>query len=341
MLPKQLAEARETRLSDATSLQKLLESDEYRTSYVRTALDQIEFYDNGTMTVEGRNMPYLQGVHEDLAKCAGIPLSFGYGIPFELFKTNFEGLKKLRSRGITLCVVRDSVVGIAPAGYHPVKTREVLNRLDLNEDVWRCNKATVSDFGVELDLAVPTATIEPEQGDIINVGIRITNSETGGDALCASLSTLRLVCTNGSVFRSTENVVYFKKYQKRTADAALRAFISHALKLKDRAQSLAQNIYQDVLDRPLRDDQMVSLFRGLQRRVGSSEEAESILDIESEERRDIQRRERLRGSDDEPALTRFMVFDVHNQITAAARRRRLLLRQSLEQLGGSLLFSAS
>ena len=269
-----------------------------------------------------------------------MPLPFAYDLDFDLFNLNFEMLKKRRSKGITLCIARgDTVVGIASADYAPARTLDILDQLQLDDDWIACKKIMISDFGMALNLIIPGVSIEPEQGDVINVGLRITNSETGGRELQATLFTERLACINGSIIRTNEGVAYWGKHKKRTYGASIRAFVKQVHMLKDRAQGLVADVYRNVMDRELFDDQFVALFRALQRRTRSIEEAEQILHVDSVERLEIQRAVRERDRTSPPEPTRFRLFDVHNQITAAARSRQLLMRQHLEEIGGALLFS--
>lgn len=340
MLVRELAESREWKVSNPSDLEATLQSDEFRIDYVPTALDRIELSDDGTMSVDGRQCGYVQPVIEQLARAIGMPLNYAYDLPFELFNTNFEELKRARSAGMTLCVARDdTVVGIAPAGYTPARTLDVLEQLSLDAEILQCRKAVVSDFGIDVNLIIPSVTIEPSQGDVIHIGIRVTNSETGGKALQGSLFTERLVCLNGATFRKQDSVAYWTKHKKRTYGSSLKSFIADLSGLQQRAKQLVHDVYRDVMDRPVYDDQFVNLFRNLHRRLRRTDAVDAALGVEPEERIELQRRVRDRDRGEHPETTHFRLFDLHNRLTAAARDERFLRRQDLEELGGRLLFS--
>lgn len=340
MLAIKFAEAHERNVANLDALHDVLTSDEFQLRYVPTGLNRIEFFDDGTLEVEGERLSYVQEVQESFAKSIRMPLSYGYEIDFDLFKHNFDIRSKAKPTGVTLCVARDNtVVGLAPAEYTPANTLEVLRSIELEDRQLELNRGTVSDFGMMLDVKIPGVTIEPQVGDIIEVGIRLTNSETGGKSMQATCSTVRLECSNGSVIRTNEGVIYWTTHKKRTYASTLKAFVKQMGQLQQAAHDLVADAYQDVIDRPLYDDQFTSLFRTLQRRLRSSDAAEDVLEVDSDERVELQRRvrERDRGEAVEP--TRFQLYDVHNRITAAARSKRFSLRQHLEEIGGTLLFS--
>ena len=186
--------------ADANSfpeLREFLESD-FHTTYFPTVLDRIQLRPDGMIEFDGRRMPSTQSFLEALGKHIGMPLAYAYAIDFDLYRHNVEQRKERCSKAVTVCCHRGTAVNLAGREYRPAQTVDVLDKIE-SETIWQLQRAHVDDGGVEISLIEPGRVAAMAPGDEIELGVRISNSETGFGSLKASLYSLRLVCTNGAV----------------------------------------------------------------------------------------------------------------------------------------------
>lgn len=69
----------------------------------------------------------------------------------------------------------------------------------VDESTWEFKGARLGDRGVDLNFVKPGLEVSPLPGDVIELGVQISNSETGFGGAKGSLFALRLVCLNGAV----------------------------------------------------------------------------------------------------------------------------------------------
>ena len=212
--------------------------------------------------------------------------------------------------------------------------------MNFGNDLWQFESAIVSDLGVKICLLIPGVTVEPEEGDLIKIGLEISNSETGGQFLKSDLWTLREVCTNGMKSKTEFSSVYFTKLGRMSYASKIRSFVKKLEYAKAAASEEANKLYEGITDIPILDTDLLALHRTLRRNVGRVLNADEVLGIEPEERIEIFNLIRDRDKSERPQATDFLAWDIHNAITATARESRLPIRQTLEQLGGHVLHIA-
>jgi hypothetical protein len=318
-------------------LQEVLERD-FNTSYFPTVLDRIQLGSDGLIEFEDHQMPCAQTFLEAMAKQIAMPLDYAYAVDFELFRHNVEQRKERCSKAVTVCCNRGIAVNLAGAEYRPARTVDVLRKIE-SAALWQLRAAHVSDRGVEVSLIEPGRVTVMAPGDEIELGVRISNSETGFGSLKASLYSLRLVCTNGAVMADELGTARWN-YDRRVAYlTSIDKFQKDLFKLRSRQDQQVQ-LYSDVLRRDLLDTELNNLWRRL-RVSAPSPIVDAILGVTLEERQEFQHSIRDRRPGMPPASTDHTLWEVHNRITFAAQRFDFALRSRLERIGGSMLFQGS
>ena len=182
--------------------------------------------------------------------------------------------------------------------------------------------------------------VEPAVGDVVQVGIAVTNSETGGRQLKASAYTYRLVCTNGAMMADTVGVARWPNDPRMTDAGCMRAFQRDISSLTGKLEFVS-TLYQAAVDRPVPDFEFANIWRRVNYLLPRGGDPDAILEISEAERRELQEAVRLRDLREAPAMTRWNVYDVHNRITHAAHGQTFRVRRGLQELGGDLLSRAA
>jgi hypothetical protein len=350
MLPQILTPTREDQVPDIRSAQDLLEH-AYKPRHQRATLDDMTLHDDGTVEfvpIDGQpsRLPFAQPFLESLARDINMPLNYAYDIPFGLFRENFDQRKQPRTRGLTLCIVRDTVVNTAPDDYEQRRASsiKILDSLDFLDDAWLFETASLSDEGMSVSLLHSGDIVEPKPGDVICAGIRITNSETGGRYAKAGVYTKRLVCSNGAVMPDSTGVAWWNSDKRMHETTKHDVFRKRIAQLLQTAAPATVATYAGVTDRPILQRQLAHLFRRLNYVLHSAEQVDRILGIPTADRVRIQTHVRDLEPGDFGEPTPWSVFDLHNRVTAGAReitsssrRSRFSLQEHLEEIGGDLL----
>ncbi len=337
MLPETIVPEKEDSTSDFEKARNFLEKD-FRTSYLHTTLDKLDIRPDGHVDVEGKRIPYTQGFLEAVAGAIKMPFSFAYDIDFELFRYNFESLKTKRRKGVTLCINRGAAINIADTEYRPAHTLDVLEGLQ-NQNFWKFQQILISDRGAEINHLNPQLKTNPEPGDVIKLGIRISNSETGYRGLKASLFSFRLVCTNGAVMSDRLGTARWNYDRRVTYASSLQKFLKDLEKLQLLEKRLV-TLYEGAMDRRVFDRDFVRMWRRLRNALDPSD-VDRSLEVERKQRLEIQATVRQRPDREAPEPTPWTVYELHNRITASAQRHAFSTRRRLEQIGGDLLYRTS
>jgi hypothetical protein len=338
MLSDTAVPEKEVQTSDPDELRNLLETD-YKTTYYPTTLDHICFLPSGEIQFDGHQMPYAPGFLDAAANAIGMPLGYAYDLDLDLFRANFEQRKHPRSKAVTICRNRGIAVNFCDAEYRPARTIDVLRGL-VDGNSWTMNIALLSDRGVEINYIQPGFAVVPAPNDVIELGIRISNSETGYTGLKASRSSLRLVCTNGAVMTDHLGTARWN-YDKRVAyDTSISHFQKDVFKLGERQGAQVQ-LYERVLQRNLLDREFVNLWRRLRTSSITVPEVDRMLGLSPDERQAIQVAVRERPAGLPAVPTDLSTWDILNRITSAAQRMDFVRRARLERIGGGLLAEVS
>ncbi len=249
----------------------------FKTTYFHTSLDHMRFLPSGQIQFNDQEMPCAPGFLDAAAIAIRMPLDYAYRLDFGLFQQNFECRKAHCSRAVTICCNRGIAVNLADPDYRPAHTADVLRGL-VGASFWTLNGARVSDRGVDINLIQPGCTVTPEPGDVIQFGVRLSNSETGYTGLKASLFSLRLVCANGAVMADQLGTVRWN-YDRRVAyTTSIEKFLNDLFKLRGRQEVQAQ-LYDELLQLNLLDREFVNVWRRMRTTLPSATAVDAVLDV--------------------------------------------------------------
>lgn len=329
---------KEVRVTHADELQEILET-EFKTTYHATTSERIRFLPNGVVQFDGKEVPCTLGFLESLSQSIDMPFGYACRIDGELFAINFEHRKESECRALTICLNRGIAVNAAPAEYRAVRTVEVLAGV-IDKPLWNFAGARVSDRGVDIDFLQPGIDVAPEPGDIIKVGVRLTNSETGFGCLKGSRFSLRLVCTNGAVMKDTLGTARWNYDRRMHHQTSVEKFQKDLFKLGENHEAHVQ-LYEQLSQRIFLDREIVNVWRQVRGVLTTPDAVDRVLGLEAEDRQNLQAVVRARSPFLPPEITAHRVWDIHNRITAAAQRMSFARRSHLERIGGALLWDLS
>jgi hypothetical protein len=340
MLPTALPPENSAATTNGAELRNFLEAT-FAVTYVLASLRELSLLPGAILDVRGQAFPCTQSFLEDVAASIGMPADYAYAIEFDLFVHNFQERKRAKDRAIQVCIVAGRAVGLAGGDYRPARMVDVLDALPSpDEGFWTVQHGWLSDRNVEIDLVSENFVVEPIPNDVIRCGIRLSNSETGGRGLKASLWTLRLICSNGAVMSDDLGTVRWSYDRRVTYVASIARFIDQLLNLRDK-QSQLKSVYSNAIARPLFEEQITRLWRRI-RSAGkfTPDHTNLILGIDDEERRRLASAVATRHAANQPAEeSPWDAFTIHNRITAAAKAHPFGLRSRLERIGGDVLSS--
>lgn len=334
MLHEKVFPEKFVRTNSLDKVRELLAND-FRVTYATTDLASIEISPEGMVRWNGECVPFTQYFLESSAGFIGMPLGYADKIDFDLFTYNFDQRKQQECCGVKICISRNAAINICRAAYYPARTLDVLDEAEQQVAGKKFHEAVIGDRGVELSWVDERAQIDPKPGDTILTGLRISNSETGGRALKASLYALKLACQNGAVLSDEWGAARWT-YDPRVTYKANLAHFFQDLHRTGVALPQLSNAYKQLVDVPLTDLDFVRLWRRVRAIVGP-QDADDIFYATPKERRRLFNQVRSRRDPLAALPTSWNSYDVHNRITAAAHSYEFLKWRRLEQIGGSIL----
>jgi hypothetical protein len=335
MLHETMPPEKSVQTSDRSELQEFLEAQKI-TSF-ETTLDRLTLLGDGTVDCCGQTIPCAQSFMECLAQHIQIPLDYSYRIPYDLFRHNFEERKNECSTAVKVLACDDVAINLAKPQYRPARTLDITKELSKLCNRWEFKSANLSNRGANIDLIRPGLIAVPERGDEIELGIRISNSETGFRGAKASLFSLRLVCTNGAVMSDSLGTSRWNYDRRVTYGASLGKFLAD-IELLETAHERQRDLYEGVTEQLILDADFLRLIRQIQLALRCDVTfVDALLGLSVVERTSM-RAAVLQRPATEPAMpTSWRVWDIHNRITAGAQQMPFRHRGRLEELGGHLL----
>jgi hypothetical protein len=234
------------------------------------------------------------------------------------------------------------------AGYY--KARDV-NVLAMFQDLdskycWNPKEIKISERGIELSLVTHIfGEIEPVVGDITKTGFSVTNSETGGRPLKASFLAFRLQCSNGAVLPDKWGEVRWTYDKRMSIESSLKNFRSRFVGMQ-LPMDLLEERFNGLLSNKLTDLDFRKIWRNVSRVVGSLE-ADSILEIKEDDRKQIlrtvkerEKKNRLRLNPDskiKPVQLNFDFYETMQLVTAKAKKYPFFTKRQLEKIGGNII----
>jgi hypothetical protein len=341
MLPKEIVLDQVVTPKNFDELIEMVETS-HRVEHVQTTLESICLKPDGTLQTPAGELRVTRDFLEHSSAAIGMNLGYFYNITPELFCENFKQRKAETTSPITISRVGDVATGLilddGKARYRPARTGNVLRAIG-RLDGLSLRRASVSFAGVDVELVRLGNVVEPVIGDIVEVGVAVSNSESGGRQLKAAAYSYRLVCTNGAVMADEIGIARWLNDPRMTEAASLLAFQKGLTLLADKLESVAA-LYQAAIDRPVPDVELWNAWRRVARHLPRSE-ADDVFGMSEDERRDLQQLIRLRGPREPALATERNAYEVHNQITHAAHGRSFRIRRDLQELGGEFLSRAA
>jgi hypothetical protein len=200
MLPKNLVLDDVVTPKDFDELIELVETT-YRVDHEPTTLEAIALRPDGTVHTPQGESQVTRDFLEGCAGAIGMPLGYAYKVSPALFCENFAQRQAETTAPITISRVGNVVTGLIAdrkSRYRPACTGDVLRAVRRAEGL-TLRRASISFAGVDAEFVRPGSVVEPVVGDILELGIALTNSESGGRQLKASAYSYRLACTNGAI----------------------------------------------------------------------------------------------------------------------------------------------
>jgi hypothetical protein len=313
----------------------------HRVEHEQVSLEQISLRPDGIVQTPTGEWRATRQFLEGAAKAIGMPLGYAYTIRPELFCENFAQRQMDAARPVTISRVGDVATGLILDGssrYRPVASADVLRVVQRAFDL-EFRRASVSYEGVDAEFVMPGRVVEPIRGDVIEVGVVVTNSESGGRQLKVSAYSYRLVCTNGAIMSDNVGIVRWPNDVRMTYAGCLRAVEKGIGELCEALEPVAAN-YLQAVGRQLPDNELWNAWRRVAQHVPRPE-ADEVLGVSEIQRRDLQQLMRTRHPSEPAALTEHSAYDVHNRITHAAHGRTFRVRRALQEIGGDLLSRAA
>jgi hypothetical protein len=157
--------------------------------------------------------------------------------------------------------------------------------------------------------------------------------------LKAAAYSYRLVCTNGATMADEIGIARWLNDPRMTEAGSLLAFQKGLTLLADKLESVAA-LYQAAIDRPVPDIELWNAWRRVARHLPRSE-ADDVLGVSEDERRDLQQLVRLRGPRELAVAKARDHYQANNRITHAAHGRSFRIRRGLQERGGEFLCRAA
>ncbi len=326
-------------------------------SPIKTSFETIQISPEGEITftkevkdsksVETR--PMTRYAFEKLYKMLGISFIFATRIPIDLLLMNIHRLlKDYGSENLILLERNDgTIAGVVRKQYEEIPYLDVLSCFADKESV------QYIDIG-ELMLTIclgfkDTEFKDPKAppGDFyLMAGSHVYSSIVKEVPLYLSSSLYRSFCSNSFVmpFLGKARADYRLKPEERILE-----FSKNVQYYDEKVWEILKNNFEGVEERRLFEHEISMLFKKLQKFVGNSsmdrfigtneEERKLIIDRADTWKEQNKRNKILRKPLDEPVLTKYLAYDVLNEITNFAASNHESSKRSIETIAGNILGS--
>jgi hypothetical protein len=340
MLPKNLALDEVLNPKDFDALIELVETS-YRVEHEQTTLESISLKPDGTTHTPAGEWQATRDFLECCAAAIGMPKAYAYKITPELFCENFARRRTETTVPITISRIGEVATGLIvdrKSRYKPARTADVLRAIPQTHGL-EFRRASVCFAGVDVEWVRHGVVVEPAVGDVVEIGIAMTNSESGGRQLKASAYSYRLVCTNGAIMADSLGTARWPNDPRMTVGGCMRAFQANVDVLCRKLNGVS-SLYTVANERLVPDDELWNAWRRVSYHVPRPV-ADEIFGMSEIERQDLEHLIRHRDRREWAMPTRWTAYEIHNEITRAAHGRPFRIRRALQELGGELLSRAA
>lgn len=249
----------------------------HRVEHEQLSLEQISLRPDGTLKTPTGELRVTRQFLEGVAKAIDLPLAYGYRIRPELFCENVAQRQVDAAKPVTISRAGDVATGLIvdkATRYRPARTADVVQAIQRAFDL-ELRRASVSYEGVDVEFTLPGRVVEPILGDVVELGVAVSNSESGGRQLKASAYSYRLVCTNGAVMADSLGLVRWPNDARMTYAGCLRAFEKEVAGLCETLEPMA-SLYKSAVESPLYDHEFWNAWRRVAQHIPRAE-ADDVL----------------------------------------------------------------
>jgi hypothetical protein len=303
-----------------------------------------------TISFNGKEYPAYRWAIESLCKICKLSMATTYGLSPSYLINLINNIVRTEQKRV--CIYLDKtegrVVNIVKAGYYRANNLDVIamfSELD-SKYSWNHKEISICERGIELSLVTDIfGQIEPSIGDITKSGFSVINSETGGRPLKASFFVFRLQCKNGAVLQDRWGEVRWTYDKRMPTQTSLNAF-RHKLDNMQLPTKLLEKKIDSLFGDTITDLDFRKIWRKLSRIVGQ-DEADTILEIEKDERRRILKALKEREIKNRKCLYQEQMaepipldnsfYEILQLVTAKAKKYPILMKRQLEKVGGGII----
>lgn len=338
----------EEKFEQVESLDEALTSWEgYRPTIETRPIQDLSFEIEGFLVNGEKSDITSEALFGGFCKALRIPRAYAQRIPTSLLAENINELVRGQS---------DLIVDVArsPQGYVTnvckstltLPTDRVITALQdktQEEGQFDFKRIGIGDRGLSVQFVDSALEeIEPEVGDITQVGYDIWNSENGFGSLVGNSYLHRLVCENGAVMPSKCGVVR-RSFDKRFTDPDLliNRFFGQLLSLNALQDLALTDVFTNMNNTNLMDVKASKYSFKLHKILEDWSIVDSIMQWDPERRDAIVSRVRANkaeaqrtGEDVQEEEIPLRWYDMYNGVTTTARDCTLMTRKTLERLGG-------
>lgn len=318
------------------NLEALGEMLEKRPSYHTQVVDPstVSLGNDGLINYgDSKSKMSLQGFRNMMVKLYRIPDPFATRIPLDLLQYNIKELGNeldfnmtfvFNDQGLLINAVKEELL-VLPS----------MPLLETFKD-YKVKSILYSDIALNIQALNPnfTKSAEPRVGDITQVGLNFTNSETGFSYPKAENLLWTLKCSNGAIAPRRFGLVKLKiKNADSSIESMTRTFSRRLGELLLDGESMVNRL-NGLADLKMSNSNAAWIVKAISRVIGK-DEALGIFELDQAEFTDIKELARDEVSKDE--LTELDAWETYSKVTSLANDYLGETRKKLQTLGGKFL----
>jgi hypothetical protein len=260
-------------------------------------------------------------------------------------KHNIDTLASRSDKAFQLFVRDDGVVvNVAKDDFVPVSNRTFIEGIRQHSpDVKR---GVISDINMEIDVVNPDfsqdqgfGNLEIAVGDIVESGLKFTNSVSGHNYTKALIFLWRLVCTNGMSMPAKTGMAKLRSRVGRDLDVSVQNFLRQVRELSFDVTSTVEQFKS--LNRPLQSDEFSTYWSGVNKLVRDDEFVDQqIFHVNEDSRKISQANSRAHKKDPDTVEllpTSVNGYQMVNNLTDTAKQFDQSIRVKMEAFAGKIV----
>jgi len=324
---QQFVTEKEVKCETLTQMRELITKD-YKFDNHVVSLNHLSVTEDYKLASNGNELGMTRWAFDNLLRLLKIPVTFGAAIPVDLLEVIVNRLREVDPQGVKLYTAPEGdVVNITKATYRAPTLANILEPLQGDIKIGR-----LSVRGVKIATVIPGHSVEPEVGDVVDVGTILTASETGGPAPKANLMTFRLICSNGAVAGDILGTV---RYVAQGGNG-YHEFINRLGGLNEQAGVIAEGLTR-LPGKKVTDVEFSRMWNQV-RILFDTDTTDGVFKVDKEVRKQylaqaiVKKKELIA-----PSPTDLSAWEVFNSITFLAKDLDYVRNDVMMKIGGSLL----